>query len=456
MAGREFHNTVLTREISFPWDKLTVCIQWAAAICAGAFILAPVPTVVYGLHCMDKWATWGYCIGIVSRYVWPVAAVAALAALIAAAALAHHNGQRGALRRHPAFAVFLALAGWMVLSCAVNGVSDIALAGFDERAETIQMQFAYVLLLFPTGTLLRKEAKLWLARLYLLCSVLMMAFACLSCNAPQLVMNKTELWGFSAIFFNINIYGYYLAIAVPLAAGLLAAESRAAWKCFAAAALVINTVALAINNTMGVWVACTGAAIFLVVSSAVWHKRIDRWTLAAAVIYLVCLTISGILTGHLSANVFSLGNDIGSILSNASEVDRVGSGRWRIWRHTMEYIRQHPLTGMGFEAFYKRELYLYVGHVRPHNEYLQYALFYGIPAAVLYFAGCLGVFLRGLRLRMQLDGVTMACLTAAFSYLISAFFGLTLLYPTPMLFLFLGMGYVRENSVATTTSETRL
>ena len=80
---------------------------------------------------------------------------------------------------------------------------------------------------------------------------------------------------------------------------------------------------------------------------------------------------------------------------------------------------------------------------RPHNEYLQYALFYGIPAALLYITGCFSVFLQDLRLEDRLDAMTFACLGAAFSYLVSAFFGNTIYCTAPFLFLFLGMGLVR-------------
>ena len=40
--------------------------------------------------------------------------------------------------------------------------------------------------------------------------------------------------------------------------------------------------------------------------------------------------------------------------------------------------------------------------------------------------------------------MTFACLGAAFSYLVSAFFGNTIYCTAPFLFLFLGMGLVRD------------
>ena len=82
-------------------------------------------------------------------------------------------------------------------------------------------------------------------------------------------------------------------------------------------------------------------------------------------------------------------------------------------------------------------------NIRPHNEFMQYALFHGIPAAILYFVGCLGVFIRALRKKVYLDGASLVCLSAAFGYLVSSFFGLTLYTTAYFLFMFLGMGYVK-------------
>ena len=69
-------------------------------------------------------------------------------------------------------------------------------------------------------------------------------------------------------------------------------------------------------------------------------------------------------------------------------------------------------------------------------------------SGIAYFAGCLGVFLRGLRRRRTLDGVTLACLTGAFGYLVSAFFGLTLYCTAPFLFIMLGLGYAQTAPLA--------
>ena len=63
---------------------------------------------------------------------------------------------------------------------------------------------------------------------------------------------------------------------------------------------------------------------------------------------------------------------------------------------------------------------------------------------LLYFLGCFGIFLRALKKKKIMDGATLVSLCAAFGYLVSSFFGMTLFSTAAYLFIFLGMGYVRE------------
>lgn len=64
---------------------------------------------------------------------------------------------------------------------------------------------------------------------------------------------------------------------------------------------------------------------------------------------------------------------------------------------------------------------------------------FGIPEGVLYILGCIGVFLRNVK--RELKPVSFVCLTAAFTYLVSDCFGVTLYNTAPFLFIFLGLGY---------------
>ena len=120
--------------------------------------------------------------------------------------------------------------------------------------------------------------------------------------------------------------------------------------------------------------------------------------------------------------------------------DDAGSARWKLWKITVQKTVKRPFLGYGVEGLYY-EFGKDGSGGRSHCEYLQYASFFGIPAAVAYVVGCVQVFISGYRNRSRIDGVTIACLVAAFSYLVSATFGNTWFYTTPYFFVLLGMGY---------------
>ena len=146
------------------------------------------------------------------------------------------------------FLCFFFLIVWMLIATTVNGWTPLAISGDEYRLrfETIFMQLGYFLLLFPAASLLRSEGdRLWLARLQELVSLLMAPAA--------FVLWKTQLtslffydWrpAVTGIYSNINYYGYYLSVSVPLAAAMFAAEQRIGWKLLSALAVAANTVVL--------------------------------------------------------------------------------------------------------------------------------------------------------------------------------------------------------------------
>ena len=80
-----------------------------------------------------------------------------------------------------------------------------------------------------------------------------------------------------------------------------------------------------------------------------------------------------------------------------------------------------------------------MGYDRPHNEYIQTALFMGIPAAILYLTGLFMLFIYCIKNRKQLPSYAIISGTAVFAYCISAFFGNSMYYTTPYFFMMLGM-----------------
>jgi hypothetical protein len=378
-----------------------------------------------------------------------------LAALASAAALLRPaEGKESFFKRiikEPVFLLFLGVLLCIAVSQTVNGWGYYALYGAEAREETVFMQLGYFALLFPAGTLIRDgDKKLWLVRLTVAVSLLMVACAFTVWKADSRLSLVSD-WRpcFSAIYANTNYYGYYLSVAVPAAAASFVLEKRAAWKAFALLALAANGAALYVNGTMGAWVACAFALVFIFATRLYIEKKPNVFVFVGILVFAASMLAAHFILRSGGApegnakNVETLVSDIGSIIKNSETAPKAGSGRWGIWREVVSLIGKKPLFGYGMEALYSNGLSEVAHNTRPHNEFLQYALFYGIPAALLYVSGCVGVFLRGKRLRAKLRPAAYICLSAAFGYLFWSFFVNTIYFTAPLLFIFLGMGYQR-------------
>ena len=163
------------------------------------------------------------------------------------------------------------------------------------------------------------------------------------------------------------------------------------------------------------------------------------------VFFILTALLADLRGRTLLRNFSQLFTDVEKIATGAEDANRAGTSRWGLVTATVRYISEHPLLGFGLEGIGNR-LVSDVGTDRPHCEYLQYAAFFGIPAAVSYVLGVFHVFLNGLKHRYELGLYTKAALVAAFGYLVSAAFGNTMYYTAPYLFILLGLGYQTNRS----------
>ena len=153
--------------------------------------------------------------------------------------------------------------------------------------------------------------------------------------------------------------------------------------------------------------------------------------------------VSSVINSFFAKNIFSsilrTLVDFGNILKNAPGANRAGTGRWRIWKLTVKHIIDRPIFGNGIEGLLAIITREGSNTGSPHNEYLEYAAFFGVPAAVSYIAAIVSVFLHGLKNKKELNAITLVCLAGGFSYLVSAFFGVCFYYTVTYPFIFLGL-----------------
>lgn len=269
-------------------------------------------------------------------------------------------------------------------------------------------------------------------------------------------------WNVVAVFHNANHYGYYIAFVLMVSALLFVYETKPALKVFLMISVCLCSLMIVINNTLGAFLA-TGFVLTIFFLYRLFDNK-KKGTLgkgffkqltmsgswqSALFILILYVLITLALNIHYRTiidSLIKLFSDSGDIIKDPSMAGNAGSGRWALWKATVKYIPEHPFVGFGVEGL------LNAHHVgTPHNEFLQYAAFFGIPVAVLYTAACTIALARVWINRAKMSPMTMVCFFTAIGYLVNSLFGVAIYYTTPFLFIFLGLAYsecVREDDSA--------
>ncbi|MBR3437876.1 MAG: O-antigen ligase family protein [Clostridia bacterium] len=248
---------------------------------------------------------------------------------------------------------------------------------------------------------------------------------------------------FTAVFYHINFYAYFLTMAIMLSAALFALEKNKAVRVFAFFSLCLNSVVLAFNDSFGGFLACLVAFVFMIVAASIKKGKFSFSALATLLVFLAICFAVGLKYESFFSELVTLGNDVEKIATDAEDADSAGTARWGLWRATWGYIKERPFIGYGIEGTVER-LTADTGQDKVHNEYLDYAVEYGIPAALLYIAGLVSIFIKALIRRKSIDNATLVCLTASLGYIGSAFFGNRMIFILPFFFIFLGLANSTE------------
>ena len=172
--------------------------------------------------------------------------------------------------------------------------------------------------------------------------------------------------------------------------------------------------------------------ITVLVSQREYAKRVIILISASVIMAAIALIGSRAFREDL-ALLFS---DMFDLLRHG-DTQYAGHGRWELWTITVDYIIDRPFLGYGCEGI-ADILSDYTEISSAHCEPLTYAAFFGIPAALLYTAGCVSAILSGLRGQNH-DCSARIAGYAALGYFVSSLFGVAMFYTVPFFFILMGM-----------------
>lgn len=240
---------------------------------------------------------------------------------------------------------------------------------------------------------------------------------------------------YSSIYFNINHFEYILILGLMAAGTLVVIEDKKVLKFIWLFVFGFELWGLIINNTFAGFVAVVlGTAFMLLVMFVRDKKRLVSCFFVIIVLILVSVITNYKNDGILEKNIGVTYNDAKTMDSN----DAGGSGRIGLWKDSIDFIKEKPWLGYGPEGMYQLMISGEIEGDRPHNEYLQHALYMGIPAGICYIVALLALFITMLKKLKYLPNEIIAMGIVVFAYCVSAFFGNTLYNTVPYFFMFLG------------------
>ena len=201
----------------------------------------------------------------------------------------------------------------------------------------------------------------------------------------------------SATYVNHNHFAGYLELVIPLAlaAGLIRRAQRSMMRrLWLSVSIVVMAAAFILTQSRGAWLALS---ISLFVMAAVAAKSLSRDKKGILILVLVAA---------LAASLIYFGRDVISQriegTTNAEGREASFETRLKIWRGTLEMIKENPITGMGIGTFIWefprfRPEGLNVQANFAHNDYLEIAAEMGIPAALIIISLFIMVVVTGLK-----------------------------------------------------------
>lgn len=347
------------------------------------------------------------------------------------------------LREVPAAGFFGFVILMIIVSTAVNGFTREALYGNYYRQESAFTFIMYFSVYFASGMMIKnKTFRAVIQYTFILSSVPVGVYALIAYIRVR-IAGLVAGYEVSAVFHQSNHYGYYILMVILQCSVLFVTERKLPAKSVCMAVFTLNTAVLVINNTFGCLIACLLGLVFNCIVISVSKRTFSRPAAAVTGVFLLTVLVMSLFVDTVYYSFIGLFREIKNAAETPENAGEIGTGRGILWSNTLNYIKEKPFSGFGTEGIGER-LAEDSGNLnnRPHNEFMQYAAFYGIPAAAAYICGVFSVYLKALEKRTKLDKYTIAALVSAFGYLVSSFFGNTMYYTAPYLFVFLGMGCV--------------
>ncbi len=406
--------------------------------------LSPLYTFIWKLFAPDEKLFFPHVIDYITEYARAIGLISLI--IMIRGIVREKKSIKKILRDHIPQVLMALFALYIVLSCLLRGLSfwDWHIHGILLHENALSF-VTYGLVFFVCASMIKEERyKLIAVNLYIAVFTIM-GFIAMYAYYVSPIRQFKETEGIGIVFNQFNYYGYYLTMGILLCAVMFIRQKGSLAKYIYALCFLFNSYILVVNNTFGCYLAVLTGLIFIIIASRIIDGRFSVLLFMPLLGFIAVSIFCSFFESTILSNFLKLYSDVGSIAASDGDAGEAGTGRWKLWMETIQLIKEKPLLGQGSSMFSRRMMFdLHTEIVRTHNEILQYAGWFGIPTSIFYVAGVFAVYIKAIKNRAHFDTPTLACLTAAFGYFVSAFFGLTLYSTAPYFFFFLALGIVRK------------
>ena len=259
-------------------------------------------------------------------------------------------------------------------------------------------------------------------------------------------------------FTNRNHFGGLLNMVIPLSLGGLFAtyagrKSRPlseiyarAWVILLACAFMGLGIILSLSRAASLILVLT--LVLLSILLALNGPRSGRRSLSGAAAWILIVLVVG------------LGSAMGldALMERFEDIGEIGPDRGLVYQDTLRLIGDHPLTGVGpgmyewrFRPYQTRDAGEWWRHA--HNDYLETAAEWGVPAALIFWGFILWRFGRAVRLFFEStdpwqQGIALGCAGAVFSILLHSLVDFNLQMPASLMVFcaVLGLSWTADSS----------
>lgn len=264
-------------------------------------------------------------------------------------------------------------------------------------------------------------------------------------------------------FIDRNHFAAFLVMILPLPGTLLLERAVARDRILLyAAAILLLVVATVMTGSRGGLLTLVATGVFLLGASAATRTRSKQKSSGRRRL-LVATTGVFLVVGFTLTLVLLLGGSgaLRRIAGQSPTEDPSGGGRLHYWRATVAMIRDHPVIGVGLDAYgvaFPRydSLNGTFRVERAHNDYLQTLAETGVIGALIALAFTVILFRQGFRAAKSSHdpwhrAVNLGALAGCFGVLVHSAFEFPLRTPANALLFLLLAVLATSNGAATTT-----